>query len=378
MKYKGWFSGRSYIYREIAKRGDLKVKLDSVFVHYSSPEAMQIDMNIFVNGQKRLTCLCSGVYDPFADIKTWLEDIVLMEKMETTMKIATKGNEYYLHYEQLLDAEFLEWKLGNTLKGESHYNIGLFYVYDSATDSIPFYAICDTGEFVLTNYLALLTLSGSLYNGAQSDFKANWYNYENIWKRGRNLDNFSFYNGIKSPIIEWNMLSTCKTSGIQPYHFQKTPQIKEAISMWSDYDGGLFWRQDSQSNANRCCGNVQSISTKTAGEISLTSIEGLTDWYKEYDVIDLTAQRSFKKWSDWLNRGYELAFQIRKLLPDTIDLFYQYWFPHIKVNDGKIRDYYQMIVLNENSLTHSFRKQLGGYFPTYRFNTKKILEIFDR
>jgi len=42
---------------------------------------------------------------------------------------------------------------------------------------------------------------------------------------------------------------------------------------------------------------------------------------------------------------------VRKLLPDTIDLFYYDWYPRKKVVRGEFGAHYPMIVFNENCLS---------------------------
>ena len=129
--------------------------------------------------------------------------------------------------------------------------------------------------------------------------------------------------------------------------------------MWCDYGGALFWNRD-KTGDGACCGDFDSIFTETVGEIKLDSIKGLREWYDEYDSTDSPHNWNSKRWKNWLERGYSFALQVRKLLPDTIDLFYYNWYPKKKVVRKKIeylknkyfeyKERYPMIVFNERCL----------------------------
>ena len=352
---KGWFAERSRVYKELSERDNLFEKLDSTFFYFTSPEAGWIDMEMYLNGKKRLTCDCSEVFDPFIEMRMWLEDIVRSINMENTMRIDCEGREVYLHYEKLRDAED-----GVEGRGKSAVfydvntrpEIGLFYVYDSDSDTIPFYAICETKDFVNSVYLALLSLCGNCYNTHHSDFASHWYYSENNLRTFHKLNNMTFYNDIKSPLIEWNIRSP-RAYGAD-IRFRKMPKIKETISMWCDYGDALFWGRGTDGKGG-CCGNADSLFTETAGEIKLDSIKGLREWYEKWDSASLSDNWTKKQWRDWDARGYSFALQVRKLLPDTIDLFYNNWYPKIKVvrEKNEYKERYPMIVFNENSLSRS-------------------------
>ena len=79
-----------------------------------------------------------------------------------------------------------------------------------------------------------------------------------------------------------------------------------------------------------------------------------------YDSTDYPDDWSKKQRRDRDERGYSFALQVRKLLPDTIDLFYYDWYPKKKVVRKKIEylknKYFEykercpMIVFNERCL----------------------------
>ena len=340
---KGWFAERSRVYKELSKRDNLFEKLDSTYFYFTSPDAGWIDMEMYLNGKKRLTCACSCVYNPFLDMKRWLEEIVRSRNMETTMRIDCEGEEMYLHYEKLRDAETIistkdQWRHSKT---ENYSEIGLFYVYDSRSDSIPLYTLCETKDFVNSIYLALLALCGNCYNTHFSDFANEWYLDDD------KFDNMTFYNKIKSPLIEWNIRATHRYW--DSTRFRKMPKIKETISMWCDFGDALFWGRGMDGKGG-CCGSADSLFTDTAGEIKLDSIVGLREWYEEWDSASLPDNWTKKQWRDWDERGYSFALQVRKLLPDTIDLYYYNWYPRKKVVRKEFPERCPMIVFNERCL----------------------------
>ena len=65
---KGWLTERSRVYKELSEREVLFKNLDSTFFYFTPPEAGWIDMEMYLNGEKRLTCDCSVVFDPFVEI----------------------------------------------------------------------------------------------------------------------------------------------------------------------------------------------------------------------------------------------------------------------------------------------------------------------
>lgn len=347
---KGWFAERSRVYKELSERDDLFKKLDSTYFYFTSPDSGWIDMELYLNGKKRLTCDCSVVFDPFIEMRMWLEDIVRSINIENTMRVDCEGKEVYLHYEKLRDVED-----GVEGRGESAVffdantrpEIGLFYVYDSDSDAIPFYAICETKDFVNSVYLALLSLCGNCYNTHFSDFANGWYYGVNTCRNTHKFDNMTFYNDIKSPLIEWNIRSP-RAYGVD-IRFRKMPKIKETISMWCDYGDALFWNRDKK-GWGACCGGTDIFFTETAGEIKLDSIKGLREWYDEYDITEPPHAWNSKRWKNWLERGYSFAVQVRKLLPDTIDLFYYDWYPKRKVVRKEFPERCPMIVFNEKCL----------------------------
>ena len=310
---KDWFSRRQQLYAKLARKKDLLSKTDSVFFRMGAPDLGCIDYDIFVNGKLRYSSMFSEIFDPFTNIRNWLESIVKGQCPIHSLTIETEGPQTFWIYEALC-------------KDESKPDMGLFYVYDSSNDKMLFTAIVNKHDFVTAFYLALLDLASNGYNRKKCDFGKHWYAPQTLWHRTKR-NNWTFYNSIKSPLIEW-YLHPNQEKSCYPQRFRKMPKIRETIQMWCDYGHALFWGNDA------CIGDSDSISTDTAGEIDLSGIKGLYEWYDEWNktpLEDVLYNDNEMVSTEWFERGRQLAFQVRELLPHTVDLYYCNWYPAVKV-----------------------------------------------
>ena len=315
-------------------------KFDSVFFRFGKMDAGCLDTEVFVNGKKRLSACISTCCDPFLELRYWLEDIVKGFSSDYDAHIDCEGSELVLTFESTDEAE-----------------CGLFHIYDSGTDSVPVKATVGKKDLVTAIYLATLDLAANGYNRPFRNFEKDWYYMENMDNEGDKYDNWSFYNTVKSPLIEWYLYATECYDEHMPT-FKKLPEIKETIQMWCDYGGALFWgRGDSPKGA--CYGDARELYTDTCGTIDLSAIEGLQEWYDEYDRGPIFGEKDYDKErrKQWFERGKEFAMKVRELLPNTIDLFYDDWYPSVEVpqdNAYRFPERLPMIVYN----SHSFEKML--------------------
>ena len=63
-------------------------------------------------------------------------------------------------------------------------------------------------------------------------------------------------------------------------------------------------------------------------EYSLSSFEGLEEWYLQadkYDPYTDVDKFTIEGMEAWINKGYEYVKQLRKMLPNDIDLYYGFW-----------------------------------------------------
>lgn len=346
---KGWFAKRAEIYAKFAKEDCLLDKTDSVSFQFGKPIAGWIEMSIFVNGEKKLTAPLSVVYDPFPSIVKWLERIVCSEFSEHTIRIDCEGNELYFHYEILYEAEVFVKRTPLPDKpnqymyehGDVNTNpeLGLFYVYNSSSDDIPVCAFCITKEMINALYLAMLSLATKHL----SDFESEWYYTQNEGKsKYKWLNGWTFYNTCKSHLIEWNILSPKGYRHKRP-SFKSAPRITDVIHMWCEYADALFWHNGA------CCGNADYVYTEKYGKISLEEIIGLSKWYEDWDAHSL--EWSEEQRTKWREQGEEFVQKVRAVLPDDIDLYYEFWAPAVRVRDehGFSKDL-PMIVFNNHFL----------------------------
>lgn len=328
---KGWFAKRAGIYAKFAKEDCLPDKTDSVFFQFGKPSAGWIEMVVFVNGEKRLTAPLSVVYNPFPSIVLWLERIVRSELSEHTLRVDCEGHELYFHYEMLYEAEVYVKRHPTSEnpyrytyeRGDVNTNpeLGLFYVYDSSSDSIPVCAFCVTKEMINALYLAMLSLATKHL----SDFEREWYYTENAEEpKDKWLNGWTFYNACKSNLIEWNILSP---KGFRHEHpsFKSAPKVVDVVHMWCEYADALFWHNGA------CCGNADYVVISKYGRISLEGINGLRKWYDDWEAHSL--EWSEEQRAEWRKQGAEFVQKVRAILPDDIDLCCEFWEPAISVRD---------------------------------------------
>ena len=69
-----WLHERSRLFAKYAAK--MSLTIDNVEIKLDYPDAGWIDMHILVNGEEKELINLSDVYEPFEDIKEWLENIV--------------------------------------------------------------------------------------------------------------------------------------------------------------------------------------------------------------------------------------------------------------------------------------------------------------
>lgn len=63
-------------------------------------------------------------------------------------------------------------------------------------------------------------------------------------------------------------------------------------------------------------------------EFLLSSLKGLEEWFLQadkYDPYEVVRPFTNEGMEEWINQGYKYAKQVRKILPNDIELCYQYW-----------------------------------------------------
>lgn len=305
---KQWYGARGELYKEMAESD---WKINEVRASLSKMEWGWIDFSLYVDGKEKTTLSVSAPFNSIQSIRDWLESIV-EENPISILEIEEEGHGAVLVYEHLQRRE----------KRWSNQDLGLFYVFDSLEENMPVKAICKTKDFVETLYMTFLTYAG--FRGASLkkpiDFYRHWFFYrEDILEEeedaeAHGYDNWRFYEEMKSPRIEW-YVSDKKGSSYSVPQFEKQEKVTEMIDMWAEWGEALFWVNDG------CCGDCEVIHTDS-GDIDLTGIKGLKEWYEEFNCSNPCEKWPAEKKKEWNRRGFELAKAIRKILPDHIDLCY--------------------------------------------------------
>ena len=339
---KGWYNSRGKLYSELTKMKKFDDHLDSVYFYMDEPDMGCIDFSIFVNGKIEYEGMFSEIFDPFVKLRNWLEGIAQGGTPIYSLCINQEGPTLYLIYEVLEQANFYKPE------------IGVFYLYGNQPDDIQIKAIVNAKELVSAFYLAMLNFGGNTYNGPNPNFKEHWYCDANRCRRKHFLDNWTFYNTVKSPILDWFVSSRERYGNYSYFDFKKLPPIKETIQMWCDFGSELFWGRYSD-GSGAGIGDYSIICTHTCGHIDLSSIEGLREWCNEYEYRELLDDGSEDLPEEWLKRGQLFARKVRTLLPDTIDLYFYYWDPEVEVinpykEDWQFPERLPMIVENRRAI----------------------------
>lgn len=126
--------------------------VDDVEIKLDYPENGWIDMHILVNGEEKELINTSNVYEPFQDIKEWLENIVshVFDFTPFGVNIYDESNNYILYYEPIL------FQTDELLTPTPPELCGLFYIYDGYEGKIMAEAVCETKAFMSNLYMKIL------------------------------------------------------------------------------------------------------------------------------------------------------------------------------------------------------------------------------
>lgn len=229
-------------------------------------------------------------FSRLSGVKNWMKDII--DAKEEVCTIGIGG--YDLH--------FAHQTIG------SHPEMGRFWISKNYPYDSEFCAYVNTQEFVKGLYLSLMTELGfGLYKDIDNPPKGEerstlWMPYNDL--KSRKIE--SFIHGLD-----------IQDDGIRSY-------VNESFVLFPDWGGCIFW--DTMGGGN---GDFAELFTDF-GDIKL-NVPGLEKWGDFYDNHD--DSQTFEEW--WLE-GWELAKEIRRQLPDRIDLFYMCFDPK---DPNKIIDY---------------------------------------
>ncbi len=325
----GWFAERAKLFQELAEKEI--VDLDEVQVHFRKLKAGWLYTDIYVNGELKDQIDISLIFDPIGDMSRWLSEIVDDRKLTSIFEIDEEGVCSIFCFEHLYRAESGCGKKESICNGfdvsplwieglrcvESNekdwcqydadicFDYGLFFIYDSATDKITAKAIVKTKDFVNSIYMSFLKFAG--FRRIDKEALNEYYTYDEAVK-----DKWDFYNEMKSYIVEWNMNSKDAFSCRSATKFKDKIRIEDMVFMMPDWGDALFWNCG-------CCGTADYVWTNNI-KYDLTSIEGLREWYDDFDKNGL--KWDGEQWKRFYKKGKIFAEKVRELLPDNIDLCY--------------------------------------------------------
>lgn len=214
-------------------------------------------------------------------IKQWLKDIIDAKGEVCTIQLTG----YNLHYARQTVG--------------SHPEMGRFWISKNYPYNDEFSAYVDTKEFVRGFYLSLMTELGfGIYEDIDNHPEGEERNA--VWKP---------YNDLKSRKIEAYISGIeIREDGIQSY-------VNESFVMFPDWGGCIFW--DTMGVGS---GVFDELSTDN-GDFKL-NVPGLQKWCDFYDNHD-----NSQTFEQWWQEGWKLAKEIRRQLPDRIDLYYMCFDP---------------------------------------------------
>lgn len=149
--------------RIFAKYGERLPQIaDRVSFEFDKPNRGWIELMIQVNYEEANTLSLSSAYEPFQDMKEWLEDIVNnirgFSKKPSMLEIDCESYDAVLYYEPVFE--------------QKDKDTGIFYVYDTADNKIWADAYCDTSVFIKSIYEAIINYAIEM--ALTPDFVEEW------------------------------------------------------------------------------------------------------------------------------------------------------------------------------------------------------------
>ena len=194
-----WLNERSKLFAKYAK--NMPRKFDKVELQLDYPDCGWLDMHIIVNGEENILISASDVYEPFEEIREWLESMAknVFTFTPSGVRIYDEVYNYNLYYEPIISdlGEFYD---------QFHTNlVGLFYIYDERVKQIVASAFCEIQDFVKSIYNPIITFAKEMR--LKDEFVEDWIEraYNREWGQLNEDDPRAkdiFYNIVHSPFVE--------------------------------------------------------------------------------------------------------------------------------------------------------------------------------
>lgn len=191
---------RSKLFARYAE--NMPSKTDKLELQLDYPDCGWLYMHFIVNGEEKLKISASEVYEPFQDIRDWLERIVtqIFDFTTTAMTINDEFDDYILYYEPIY------FRPDELLTKHPPKLDGLFYIYDSCEKKIVSEAVCETKQLVRSLYESILAFAKE--SSKRDEFVEDWIQgaYNSDYAKYDDDDNPRmkeiFINKVTSPIVE--------------------------------------------------------------------------------------------------------------------------------------------------------------------------------
>lgn len=187
---------RSKLYAKYGEK--LPRKTDTVELQLDYPDCGWIDMHFKVNGEEKVLISASDVYEPFKDIRHWLEQIC--GSNGANLRIYDEFDYFILNYEPL------ELEPNNPYYNYHNGPLGLFYLYNCSVGQIVADGVFKTRKFVESLYESILNYAKE--SSKHEDFVEAWIEgaYNSEWGQYED-DNDPrikeiFINKVTSPVVE--------------------------------------------------------------------------------------------------------------------------------------------------------------------------------
>ena len=165
---------RSKLFAQYAEK--MPSKADKLELQLDYPDCGWLKMHFIVNDEEQLLIAASDVYEPFEDIRDWLEQIVkhIFDFTPTGVRIYDESDDYLLYYEPFF------FHSDELLTKHPPQLDGLFYIYDSYEKKIVSEAVVETKKLVRSFYESILNFAkeSSKREGFVDDWIQGAYNHE--------------------------------------------------------------------------------------------------------------------------------------------------------------------------------------------------------
>lgn len=331
-----YYASRSQFLLDVSE-GKFK-RVSEVYVSFAKPDCGWIEMDVYIDGAKAHKICLSDAFDPMVDIRDWLTDIISGTQTIAQLSVNEEFSYSVLTFEEygvemsgsLLDRQIgvaryemvSGKKSGDVEAFNNRTQLGLLTIYDTGSEDMPVKVIVSTRQLVAAIYLGLLTYAAT-YSHTQPEESFGWnWNSQNYVSEATMDDSqaqWDLYNLIKNPELEHFLFIQpayrCNDRNIS----KTTAKIASYIIMRAELPDCLFWTN------GVCYGNADKVFADNQW-IDLTVVKGLREWYDEFCQRATDAEWERGGYDKWFAKGRALAFEIRRKLPQSVELFY-YWLP---------------------------------------------------